>query len=333
MARAKDNHSASQSQSFDGFDLPRRNYFFMPGEWIDITASITNLAELKVVQYILRHTWSFQEFGLTKRITIDEFIHGRRRKHGTRMDQGTGLSEQSVRNGLASALKDGLIVEEIDDRDRGRIKKYYGLKMKAAPEDGPEGDPAVDEVDPESGTQDLGPGVQSLDPCPPKFRPPTPVITSERTTAVNGERSEVMERGSSGASDLKPVGAILKAPSPGPIASTRKEWVAQSILSATGDEHSLGCYRLIAERCRQELVFEALSLLKQAQRDGSIRQSRGALFVGIVRRLCQERGLADPLRDASAGTSRNGRGRANQDAVRGYGARLSATGRLARAPD
>src|SRR5204862_176133 len=163
MPRYQHDQAGVGSQPFAGFDLPKRNYFWMPGEWIDITAAIDNLAELKVAQYILRHTWSFQEFGLTKRITVGEFIRGRRRSD----------------------------------------------------------------------------------------------------------------------SSFKPVGAMLQLPIRQRKSSSRRGWLAWEVLSLTGDEQSLGCYRAIAERCDQQLVFEAMSLLKEARREGSIRQSRGALFVGI----------------------------------------------------
>jgi hypothetical protein len=114
---------------FSGFTRPESNYFRMPNNWTDITAQINSLAELKVVEYILRHTWGYQEFGVKRRITVDEFMHGRKRSNGTRIDMGTRLSEQSVRNGLKQAIEDGFILEEVDARDRARIKKYYSLRM------------------------------------------------------------------------------------------------------------------------------------------------------------------------------------------------------------
>jgi hypothetical protein len=128
-----------------GFRLPRENWFRLPNEWTDITAGIDSLAELKVIEYVLRHTWGYQEYGEKKRITIDEFMRGRRKADGTRMDKGTGLSEQSVRNGLARALADGWLEETIDDRDKARIKKSYGLVLLAE-------------------VQTLDPGPQRLDP-------------------------------------------------------------------------------------------------------------------------------------------------------------------------
>ena len=41
----------------------------MPDNWTDISAAITNIAELKVVQYILRHTWGYREYDIKKHIT------------------------------------------------------------------------------------------------------------------------------------------------------------------------------------------------------------------------------------------------------------------------
>src|SRR5918998_335450 len=101
--------SNTEQRLFTGFERPSSNYFRMPNSWTDITAEVDNLAELKVVEYILRHTWGYQEYGIKKHITVDEFVRGRRRHDGTRLDKGTGLSERAVRYGLVSALDHGLI--------------------------------------------------------------------------------------------------------------------------------------------------------------------------------------------------------------------------------
>lgn len=118
------------TSSFHGFDIPRQNWFKMPNNWTDITAEISSIAELKVVEYVLKHTWGYQEYGLRKRITNDEFMHGRKRKDGTRIDKGTGLTKPSVIAGLKAAIERGLLIEEIDDSDLGRVKKYYSLRMQ-----------------------------------------------------------------------------------------------------------------------------------------------------------------------------------------------------------
>jgi len=107
----------------------------MPNTWIEVCAQITNLAELKVIQYVLRHTLGYQEYGKAKAITIDEFMYGRKRQDGTRLDSGTGLkSDRSVKDGLKAALKHGYLVCEVDATDRARIKKSYALKMVTEPE-------------------------------------------------------------------------------------------------------------------------------------------------------------------------------------------------------
>lgn len=121
--------STSQPQ-FLGFDRPRQNWFRLPYQWTDITAKITSLAELKVVEYVLKHTWGYQEYDLKKRISLDEFRHGRKRKDGTTIDQGTGLSKQSVIDGLKNAVKHGFLEVEKDDSDQARKKRYYSLRMQ-----------------------------------------------------------------------------------------------------------------------------------------------------------------------------------------------------------
>lgn len=125
------------SDEFQGFTPPVSNYFRMPNEWINICADIKSLAELKVVQYVLRHTWGFQEYdGKPKKITLDEFMYGRKRDNGTRIDNGTGLSDRGVKDGIALAVEHGYLVCEVDDSDKARIKKFYGLKILSTISDG-----------------------------------------------------------------------------------------------------------------------------------------------------------------------------------------------------
>jgi len=114
---------------FLGFNKPEANFFKLPNEWTDITAGLSSLAEIKVVEYVLRHTWGFQEFDIVKKITLDEFMSGRKGKDDMRMDRGTGLSKQGVITGIALALEHGLLEVETDDTDKARIKKYYKLRM------------------------------------------------------------------------------------------------------------------------------------------------------------------------------------------------------------
>ena len=109
---------------FKGFVEPTDNWFKVPNRYIIMLHGM-KASEAKVVLYILRHTWGFNEFDKPKRITLDEFSNGRKRKDRTRMDNGTGLSSTSVRKGLKAAEEHGYISITVDDFDKARIKKSY----------------------------------------------------------------------------------------------------------------------------------------------------------------------------------------------------------------
>lgn len=115
-------------QLFTGFSGPERNYFDMPLDLIAALPLFETLAELKIVLYVLRHTWGFREYDSSKRITIDEFVHGRKRKDGTRIDTGVGMVKNSIKDGIERAVKHGFMIVETDDTDKARIEKSYSLQ-------------------------------------------------------------------------------------------------------------------------------------------------------------------------------------------------------------
>ena len=129
---------------FPGFDIPRQNWFKLSNDWSDLTAVMRSRAKHKIVEYVLRHTWGYQEYGGLKRITLHEFEHGRRRADRSRVDQGIGMRRQADRSrvdqgigmrrqaiisGIRQAVEHGFLVEGVDGNDKARVKKYYGLKM------------------------------------------------------------------------------------------------------------------------------------------------------------------------------------------------------------
>jgi DNA-binding PadR family transcriptional regulator len=181
---------------FTGFDPPISNWFRMPNSWTDMTADISSIAELKVVEYILRHTWGYSEYGVKKHITIDEFVHGRHRLDGGRLDRGTGLSERAVYDGLRKALEDGLIEEDIDSSDRGRVKKRYSLRMREELEENPDFE-LLQSL--QTGVQSLHPPQQSLQASGAKFAPRSKKDTLERhyvertSSTRKGSRSNLSE--------------------------------------------------------------------------------------------------------------------------------------------
>jgi hypothetical protein len=124
----------SHSTPFPGFSSPDDEGFTrIPHDFFEVCSQINNVAELKVILYIARHTWGFQEYSKWKRFSVNELMHGRR-SGGKRMDSGTGLSEMSVRHGLEKAVYHGYLVCGVDNRDLARITKYYYLKMHESEE-------------------------------------------------------------------------------------------------------------------------------------------------------------------------------------------------------
>lgn len=121
----------SNSTPFQGFSSPDDEGFTrLPHDFFEVCAQINNVAELKVILYLARHTWGFQEYGQWKCISTDEFAHGRKRKDKSRMDSGTGLGITATKDGLKRAMQHGYIVVGYDRSDLARIQKYYFLKMK-----------------------------------------------------------------------------------------------------------------------------------------------------------------------------------------------------------
>jgi hypothetical protein len=121
-----------KNEVFSGFDLDdfKEGFTQFPHKWLDAVCSrVDNIAEIKVILYVIRHTVGYQETEQYKHITIDEFMYGRFKSDNTRMDNGTGLSEMSVRNGLKSAIKHGYLVDKENRSDMARIYKSYRLKL------------------------------------------------------------------------------------------------------------------------------------------------------------------------------------------------------------
>jgi len=143
---------------FRGFSSPRTTP--TPNELYDVVlGEIDNLSELKVVLYVIRHTFGWGKF--IDRISTSQFVRGITKRTiireggGSRLveipvDRGTGLSEPSVREGLKRAIRHGYLVrymvcgrcqQEIFDQKaprkcphcqnpyHGRAQYYYSLSL------------------------------------------------------------------------------------------------------------------------------------------------------------------------------------------------------------
>jgi hypothetical protein len=167
---------------FPGFQTPKENWSKLPHQLIGALPVFTSEGEIKVVLYILRHTWGYREFGQPKRITVDEFMHGRKTTNledypTGRMDNGVGMSKDAILRGLRRAEKHGFIEIEIDDSDKARIKKHYVLRMS------------------ESQTPDSS-GVRKSDPKVRKSDSQVRESDSNGTESVPRSEKETLERNS-----------------------------------------------------------------------------------------------------------------------------------------
>lgn len=135
----------SELTIFDGFEDPKENYSKLPHSFIEQLPRFKSASEIKVVLYILRHTWGFQD--TEKRITLDEFERGRKMRDGKRMDGGVGMARGSIRLGLKQAEAHGFIRRESDGKDKARQSYYYSLIVRNEPAEGQKLTPRGAETD------------------------------------------------------------------------------------------------------------------------------------------------------------------------------------------
>jgi len=110
---------------FKGFNEPKQNWSKLPHQLIDALPEIETIGEMKVIIYTLRHTWGYHDD--YKKITLTEFESGRKRKDGSNIDNGTGLTRPTIIDGIKRAVAHGFMFEHIDTSDQARVKKFYSL--------------------------------------------------------------------------------------------------------------------------------------------------------------------------------------------------------------
>jgi hypothetical protein len=109
---------------------PSSNYSKVPHVLVDWLPYL-NETGLKVVYYILRHTWGWSEYDSPLALSLDEIANGIRYVTASgeqgRLDGGTGLSQNGVRDGLAQAIHLGLIEAIALDETPGKEQYAYRL--------------------------------------------------------------------------------------------------------------------------------------------------------------------------------------------------------------
>jgi hypothetical protein len=274
--------------SFEGFDLPEQNWFRLPNSWTDITRDITSISELKIVIYVLRHTWGYHEFGTPKRISTDEFMNGRRHLDGSRMDRGTGLSKPSVIDGLRKAVSHGFLLEEVDKSDKGRVKKYYSLRMRP-------GTARVAEINAAQGPSGQMPStpVKSIDPDVKKFDRGVKKFDPRGKESIHRSEKDTVERNltvtvnGNGRDDSTTAGyerhPVAKLP-PLNQPPEQTELLADDIAAELEDSGSFPFYFLVAARVPEATIRQHLSEIKLNGADNP-----AGLFNYRMRRYVEDR--------------------------------------------
>ncbi len=75
------------------------------------------------------------------------------------------------------------------------------------------------------------------------------------------------------------------------IDKNQRDYLASEIADKLNDHKSLGCFRVIAEKVPQPVIFEVLSSIKETAGEGRIKTSKGALFVNIIQGYCDSHGI------------------------------------------
>jgi phage replication O-like protein O len=111
---------------FRGFRKP--TYTQVPDEVFDELMPILSGSEFKVLMYVIRRTFGFQKG--SDRISKAQMEFGIRRKDGSILDGGTGLSRRAIRLAVESLVeKDILIKITHQSPERGDETTEYALNI------------------------------------------------------------------------------------------------------------------------------------------------------------------------------------------------------------
>jgi DNA-binding transcriptional ArsR family regulator len=182
-----------------------------------------------------------------------------------RLSKIRGVEKRSVRRHLAELEEVGLITRE------ERPGKPSLLIIE---------DPSETETESYLRTF-AGPGEDKIVlPTPDKnVRPYKKEEREERQNLVNEEQA-LSRVGEWAEKDEPPNSRSTTTPVP----RAKRDYLAGEMLAVLKDEHSLGYYRRVAASIEPHRIFEALSLVRQASREGRITKTRGALFTHLITR-------------------------------------------------
>lgn len=239
--------------NFTGIKSP--NYTQVPDVVIDMLMADLSGAEFKALIYIIRRTFGFKKD--SDYISLSQMVNGIKTRDGKTIDSGTGLDKKSV----VAALKvlEGIgVIKKIKRRspERGDETNYYTLNLNNLEEYPP--------------VEKFHRGSRNI-PLPPVEKSNTQYTVLQQTDNTVNVTETVFK------SDEDE--------------EFRIEALVEDILEVTKDKRSKGFYKKVVRKCPDAMIYRALSEVKDTDRMGKIKKSKGAYFTSLIQKYSEEQGI------------------------------------------
>jgi len=130
VADDKEAGRPSDDYVFRGFASP--SYTQVPDELFDELMPRLSETELKVLLYVVRRTFGFKKSA--DDISLKQMVEGIKKRDGTQLDSGTGLSRPGVTKGVRGLVAKGIISASRNASiERGDEPTTYRLRMAGDP--------------------------------------------------------------------------------------------------------------------------------------------------------------------------------------------------------
>jgi hypothetical protein len=173
LAANRVSEAHAESFMFGGFKS--LNCTPIPDEFFDVLAVELSEAELRVLLYIMRRTFGFKKHA--DAISLSQLTSGIRRRDGTVLDQGTGLSKPSVLKAVSGLQDKGIISIEKNFGSDGR-NEVNVYKLRFADADAP--------VSPITGQISYQPECSTSEYFSSEYNLPDPRTLSARPATATG---------------------------------------------------------------------------------------------------------------------------------------------------
>jgi DNA-binding transcriptional ArsR family regulator len=102
----------------------------VPNEILDEYLSVLSEAEIKCLLYLVRKTFGYNKLQGDS-ISLTQFQHGVKRKDGSVLDTGTGLSRPAITKALATLESLELIeVKKVINKEKRNLTSLYRLRIE-----------------------------------------------------------------------------------------------------------------------------------------------------------------------------------------------------------